>query len=176
MKVNVHNQCLDFKLKYRGCFSAGINWTKRLDVKVNAGYTTRAVLKSPYVASKGSLMYQLQRKHIKYDGQLKPTYILLFVAWKLEGYKELHVCIRLIEYDKRIVWNGYKQEDYYQRYADQLSKYTGPIKNTWLTHDGTVLMTRLGLDFTKRNVLYITISEGTKNSHTRKPVWLDPKM
>jgi hypothetical protein len=38
-------------------------------------------------------------------------------------------------------------------------------------------MTKLELDFTQRNgVLNITISEGVEDEHTKRPVWIDPKM
>jgi hypothetical protein len=76
----------------------------------------------------------------------------------------------LIECDKQIKWNRYKLEEYRQRYASQLSTYTSPIEDTWLMHDGTVLMTRLELNSTQRgDVLNITISEGIKDEHTKIP-------
>jgi hypothetical protein len=105
------------------------------------------------------------------------TYTLLFIALKYEGYKVFRTCVCLIECDKQIKWNLYKLEEYRQRYASQLCTYTGLVEDTWLLQDGTVLMTKLELDFTQGNgVLSITISEGIRDEYTRRPEWIDPKM
>jgi hypothetical protein len=101
-------------------------------------------------------------------------HIRLLVAWKSEGYKNFCVFVHLIECNKWPYWDEIRLEEYYQRYADQLSTYTGPIKDTWLIHDGTVLMTELDLDFTQRDgVLNITISEGSKDEHAKRPEWIN---
>jgi hypothetical protein len=84
---------------------------------------------------------------------------------------------RLIECDKQIKWNSYKLEECRQKYANQLCAYTGIIEDTWLIHDGTVLITKLGLDFTQRDcILNLVISEGVKNGRGRRSVWINPKM
>jgi hypothetical protein len=138
---------------------------------------TSASLTSSWAVFKGGLTYQLQRKCVKSGDQLKSTFTRLFIIWKSEGYKVLRVRVGLIEHDKQIRWNGYKLREYYRRYANQFGTYTEPVRDTWLIHDGTVLMTRLELDFTQRDwVLNITISEGTEDEYARRPVWLDPKM
>jgi hypothetical protein len=143
-------------------------------MKVDAGSIMSAV-STPYLtAFEGSLTYQPQRKHVKSDDQLEPTYTLLFITWKSEGYKELCARVRLIEYDKHIKWNQYKLEEYRQKYHSQLNTYTGPIQNAWLLRDGTVLTTKLELGFALRNgVLDIIISEGVKDDYTRRPEWVD---
>jgi hypothetical protein len=119
-------------------------------------------------------MYELERKHIKPGNRSEPTRILLLIAWKSEGYKKFCVFVHSIESDKRLYWDGIYLEEYHQRYASQLLRYTGPSKDTWLIHDGTVLMTELKLDFTQRDgVLSVTVSEGVKNEHTRRLEWID---
>jgi hypothetical protein len=176
MKVNIHNQCSDFKLKYLIRYWRRLNWNKNLDVEVDTCSMTSAYLTSLLATFEGSLTYQLQRKCDKYDDQLESVSAMLFVAWKSEGYKAPRVHVCLIEYDKRIKWNGYKLGEYYQRYANQLSTYTGPIKDTWLTRNGTILMTRLELDFTQRDgVLNIIISEGVWDGRTKIPEWISPE-
>jgi hypothetical protein len=114
----------------------------------------------------------------KLEGAMS-TYIWLFVAWKSEGYKEFHVFVHLIEYDEWIDWYKLELKTYYQRYANQLSTYTDPVIDTWLTRNGKVFMTKLELDFTQRNrrdgVLNITISERSKDKHAKKLIQLDPK-
>jgi hypothetical protein len=68
-------------------------------------------------------------------------------------------------------------EEYYQRYVSQLCAYTGPIKDTWLIYDGTVLMTRLELDFTQGyDVLNIVISESVMDEHTKRIEWINSEM
>jgi hypothetical protein len=173
MRVNIHNQCSDFKLIDRKYLRRAINWYKEPDVEVDAGSMTNAVLISPRAAFEGALTYQLQKEGVESDDQLESTATLLFVAWKFEGYKVLRACVHLIEYGKQITWNEYKLREYHQRYVNQFSTYTGPIEDTWLTRDGTVLMTRLELDFIQRNgVLNITISEGVKDEHTKRSKWI----
>jgi hypothetical protein len=176
MKVNIHNQCSDFNLGNRKWFKTNSYWDMEPVVEVDAGSTMSAVLRSYLVEFGGAIMYQLQRKCVKSDEQLKSTSTLFCIAWKSEGYKTLRVFVQLIECDKTFDWYKLKLKEYYQRYANQLCAYTDPIEDTWLIHDGTILMTRLELDFTQRdNVLNVFISEGIKDEHTRRPVWLYPE-
>jgi hypothetical protein len=176
-RMNIHNQCSDFKLTNQRSFVNFMNWKKYIDNEVDTGSMTNAVLISSWAAFEGGLTYQLQRKSVKSDNQLESTYTLLFITWKSEGYKELRARVHLIECDKRIEWNQYKLEEYRQRHHSQLNTYTGPIKDTWLIHDGTVLVTRLELNLTQRNgVLNITISEGIKDKHTKRPEWISPEV
>jgi hypothetical protein len=176
MKVNIHNQCLDLKLIDREYLSIGAICDRDPNLEVDTGNIMSVGFKSSLAAFEGILTYELQRKYAESGDQSESTYIRLFVAWKSESYKEFCVCVHLIGYDKKIDWNRIKLEEYYQRYTNQFSTYTGPIKDTWLIHDDTVLMTRLELDFTQRDgVLNIAISEGVKDDHTKKPVWIDLK-
>jgi hypothetical protein len=174
MEVNIHNQCSNLKLTDRGCFSSGAGWNRYPDWEIDTGSMMRADL-IPFLSTfKGVLTYQLQKEHVKPDDQSELPYIRLLMAWKSEGYKKFCMFIHLIECNKQINWNRIKLEEYYQGYASQLCTYTGPIKDTWLMHGGTVLMTRLELDFTQRDgVLNVTISEGVENEHTRIPIWID---
>jgi hypothetical protein len=122
-------------------------------------------------------MYGLQSIYVKFGEQQESTYIQLLVTWKSQGCKELYVGVHLIEYGIQINWCKIRLEEYYQRYTSQLKTYTGPIEDTWLIHDNTVLMTRLEFDFTQRDgVLNITISKGAKNEHTKRPELINSKM
>jgi hypothetical protein len=177
MKMTIHNQCSDFKLKDERSFSSGLSWDKYPDDEVDTGSMISVGLKSPLSALGGILMYRLQKKYVESDDQLESIYTLLFVVWKSEGYKKFSVLVQLIDCDKTFSWRKIDQEEYYQRYVSQLSTYTGPIKDTWLTRGGTVLMTILELDFTQRDgVLSLTISEGIKDDHTKMPELIDPKV
>jgi hypothetical protein len=120
-------------------------------------------------------MYQLQRKRVISDGQPKSTYTLFLVGWKSEGYNELRAFVKLIECDKTFHWCKVGLKEYYQRYANQLCAYTDLIKDTWLTHDDKVLMTKLELGLTQRDgKLNLIISEGIEDEHTRRPIWINP--
>jgi hypothetical protein len=173
MKLNIHNQCKNFKLTYRKWLSSGADWNSEPNWTINTGIMTSADL-TPFLSTfEGVIMYKLERK-----GDKLP-YIWLFVAWKSEGYKEFHVLVHLIEYDEWIDWYKLELKTYYRRYANQLSTYTDSVIDAWLTRDDKVFMTKLELDFTQRNrrdgVLNITISEGVKDKHTKKSIWLDLK-
>jgi hypothetical protein len=176
MEVNIHNQCSNFKLTNQRYFNDFISWNKYADVEVDAGSVTNAALTSFQAEFEGGLMYQLQRKHVKYGDQLKSTCTLLLVSWKSEGYNELRMLVQLIECDETFHWYKIRPKEYYQRYTNQLCTCTDPIRYTWLMHDGTVLKTRLKSDFTKRDgVLNITILEGAKDEDTRRPAWINPE-
>jgi hypothetical protein len=183
MKVRIHNQCSDFKLTNKYCFSRGATWNVRSDAEVGPGNTTITDLIPSMTTFKGVLTYKLQRKHMKSDDQSESLHVRLFIAWKFEGYKKLRVFAHLTEYEKKLTgrdswreWDITKLEEYHQRYINQFSIYTEPIKDTWLINDGTVLMTRLELGFTRRDsVLNITVSEGIRDGYTRKSIWIDPK-
>jgi hypothetical protein len=170
MKVNIHNQCSDFILTKQGNFSHGTNWNSYCNWRVDAGSMMSAALTPLLATSEVALAYKLERKLVRPVNQSESTHILFSVAWKSEGYKKGRVFVHLIEYDEWFDWSRIKLEEYYQKYANQLCTYTDPIRNTWLTHDGTVLMTELELDFTQRDgVLNVTISEGTRDDHTKIP-------
>jgi hypothetical protein len=171
MNVNIHNQCSNFKLTDRKCFSYGAGWNRCSTREIEDGSIMSVELKSSPETFEGVVMYELRRKYVK------STTIQLLVAWKSGWDKEFYVCIRLLECNESFVWNEVRLKEYFQRYARQLSTYTCPVKNTWLMHDSTVLMTRLELTFVKRDGrLNVTISEGIKDHYTKVPTWIGPKM
>jgi hypothetical protein len=66
-KMNIHNQCSDFKLINRECFITPMSWNKKPDAEVDAGRMTSADLSSYWTVFEGSLTYQLQRRHVEYN-------------------------------------------------------------------------------------------------------------
>jgi hypothetical protein len=170
MKVNIHNQCPYFHLMDGRFFSIGIKWDRYPDERIYADGMMSIDLIPLLSIFDGIVTYELERKNVR------STYIRLFVAWKSEGYKKFQVFLHLIEYGKQYVWSKAKLEEYYQRYASQLYTYTYPIIDTWLMPDGTVLKTKLELDFTQRDgVLSVNISEGIRDERTRRPEWFNLK-
>jgi hypothetical protein len=176
MKVNIHNQCSDFKLKYGGYFPNGIgNGNVGLVQEIDTDSMKSIDLEHFLATYEGIVAYALRRKHVKPGNQTESAEILLSVAWKSEGYKNFRVLVHLIEYNKWSYGGVIKMKEYYQRYADQLSTYTGPIEDTWLIDDGIVLMTRLELNFTQRDgVLNVAISEGIGGDRTKRLEWITP--
>jgi hypothetical protein len=170
MKVNIHNQCLDFDLKVRRWFSAGADKNRHSALEVYAGDMKNVNL-IPFLSTFGGVLtYELESKSNKPSNQFKLTHIRLFLVWKSEGYKKFRVFLHMIEYDELIEWNETELEEYYHHYVNQLSTYTDPIKDIWWIRGGIVLMTNLELDFTQRDgVLNITISEGVKDGNAKIP-------
>jgi hypothetical protein len=164
MKVDIHNQCLDFKLTDQKCFSHGAYWNRYPVREVEADGVMSVEFKSPLEAFKGAVVYELRRK------SAESTRIQLFVAWQFDGYKKFYAYAHLLECSESFSWNEIRLKKHYQRYTHQLNRYTSPIKNTWLIHDDTVLMTSLELTFVKRDsILNVTVSEGIKDDCTKKP-------
>jgi hypothetical protein len=177
MKVNIYNQCLNFKLMNRGCFSNGIVQGENLAPEVDTSSMMSVGFRPVPSVFKDVMTYELRRKCVKSSEELDLIHIRFFVVWKTGGHKKLRAYINSVEYEEKLYWNNTRLEEYYQRHASQLYTYTGPIKDTWLMHDGTVLMTELELDFTQRHdVLNITISEGIGDEYTRRPKLINPKM
>jgi hypothetical protein len=175
MKVNIHNQCSNFRLKDRKYLSTGEDWQPYLGEEVDTDHMMRVGFKSPPAMFEDGIMCKLQREHVKPGNQ--STHILLFIGWKSEGYKKLHAFAQLIEYDKHVHWDKYTLKEYYQRYISQISTYIGHIKDTWLIDGNIVLMTRLELDFTQRDgVLNVTISERAEDDYTRRPDKINPEV
>jgi hypothetical protein len=176
MKVNIHNQCLDFKLTCMEYFIRGEILNKYPTREVNANDMTSIELKYTLGMFEGAFICELQKETTKMDNQLESPHISLFVAWKSEDDKEHYTCVKLIECDRAFHWDKTKLKKCYQGYTNQLNTYTGLIKDIWLRPDNTVLMTRLELDFTQRDiVLNITISEGVEDDYTKRPEWIDVK-
>jgi hypothetical protein len=189
MLVNILNQCSDFELTEPGYFSNGAILHNYSTQEMDAT-SMKSVEFIPFLTVfEGGIICKLRRKHVKSDDQSELMSTLLLMGWKSEGYKKLHAFVQLIECDETFRWQNFELKEYYQKYASQLCAYTGPIKDTWLIYDGTVLITGLELDFTQRDgVLNITISDEAKDGegeeksserveddHTKRLAWLSPR-
>jgi hypothetical protein len=176
MYVSIYNQCTVFNLINRGYFSNGAGWCWNPPRRVDAG-NIMSVGWIPFLSTfECVLMYELEREYVKFDNLPELTHVLFVVAWKSESYKKFHVFVHLIKHSEYIDWNEIKLREYYQRHANQLCMYTGPIKDTWLIDDDIVLMTELELDSIQRDgVLDIIVSEGIGDGHIKQPVWVNPE-
>jgi hypothetical protein len=64
MKVNIYNQCSDFKLTFRGYFGNGTNGDENPDEDVDTG-SMKCVDLTPYlVAFEGAIMHKLETKPV----------------------------------------------------------------------------------------------------------------
>jgi hypothetical protein len=175
--VTIRNHCSSLILidrgRDQGHFDNGAYWDSYPAWNIHAGDEKFTSL-IPFLATfEGIIVYELRRKSVYSGKRLSPKHTLLFVAWKFEGYKKFHVFAQLIRCNERFNWNTSMLEEYYRRYVNQFSIYTGPIKDTWLMPDGTVLMTELELNVTQGSgLLNMTISEEISNERTRRLEWI----
>jgi hypothetical protein len=174
--VYIHNQYPSFNLVDPKCFSIGADWNINPNEKIDTGSMMNVDLKSSLATFEGVLICKLQKEDDDTNRQPDLVYTLLSIAWKSEDYKKFHVLVQLIEHGETIRWDKIKAEEHCRRYTNQLGAYAGYIKDTWLLHDGTVLLTELELDFMQRDgILNITISEGIRDEHTKRPIWTSLK-
>jgi hypothetical protein len=176
MKVNIHNQYSGFGLRRLSYINVSAKNVNGPDEEVDAGGMDSFDLIYLRPTFHGIITYILERKNVETGNRPELMDIRLFVAWKSEGYKKFRVFAHLIECDKQLHWSTTELDEYYQRYINQLHIYNGPIEDTWLIPDGTVLKTRLELDFALQDgALNITISEGIRNGRTKRPKSINPE-
>jgi hypothetical protein len=130
----------------------------------------------PDQESIGVLIYKLQRKDINelneeaIYSEDEATSTQIFMVWKVKNSRELYVYSRLIEHDKDHIWN----RDRLMKLAKSYELFNiqhGPIKETWLMHDNTVLMT--GLNMTHEKECYkLEITISSKND-VQRPQHID---
>jgi hypothetical protein len=173
IKEDVPNQYSGSVSKYRGYFSSSAGRNRYFIQEEDDDSVMNDDFRPFHASLEGALICKLQRGSVKSDDQSELIYTL-FIAWKSESYKKFRIFVHLMECDKTFLWDEIKIEEYYQNYASQLSIYTGLIRNTWLMHDGTVLMTELELDFMQGDgELNLTISKGIGYEYTRRPEWIN---
>jgi hypothetical protein len=115
MKVNISNQCSDFKLIGLKYLNSGAQHNGNFAREVDAGSIMSFELTPFRAMFEGALICKLQRKHVKPGNRPEPTDILLLMAWNSEGYKKFRVLVHLIECNKRPYWGLTEPEEYYQR-------------------------------------------------------------
>jgi hypothetical protein len=129
----------------------------------------------------GALMYKLQKKstnQLNKDAiysEEEARHIQLVMFWRVNNSsKEFYIYSLLIERDKNQVWDGDRLIElakyYYLRYTRHES-----IKDTWLMHNNTVLVT--GVNATREESYYkleMTIYEtSVEDNDTRRPRYID---
>jgi hypothetical protein len=127
-------------------------------------------------------MYKLQRKNIdQSNGEVISSETTaaaaactqLIIIWKVKRYSEVRVHLSLIEHDEGHVWDRARLMKLAFGF-ELVNVQHGPIEETYLMRDSTVLMTSLNL--TREEGCYkleMTISEGDIKDDTRRPLYID---
>jgi hypothetical protein len=150
------------------------------DQNVDVGFIAEASFNIDFTQEEyiGVLMYKLQKKHTNQSNENaisnenEVTYIQLVITWKGYKYGKPYVYSFLIEHDKECVWSG----DRLVKLATQNKLFNikhASIKETWLIHDNTVLMTNLNVIREEEYYeLEMTISETSIKYDTRRPWYI----
>jgi hypothetical protein len=143
--------------------------------RVDFGFTTQIGFNiAPGQEPIGVLMYKLQRKNMdeKATSSEEATCIQLFMIWNVNNSREFCIYSHLIEHDKGHVWDKDKLMKLAKCYKLVNIQY-GSIKETWLMHDNTVLMTSLNMIHEEDYELEIIISEGSISDNTQRLKYID---
>jgi hypothetical protein len=122
----------------------------------------------------GALMYELQKKNTDQSanniisGEDEAKCVQLVIIWQVWHFKYVHINSLLITHDRGHVWDKDDLMQLAKRYGACHSH--GPIENTWLIRDNTVLMTSLNAAHEEEYYgLRMTISEGSMKCDTLRP-------
>jgi hypothetical protein len=179
LKLTIHHQLPGIELVSPVYAGDGITCSLSPDQKVNFGSTTQAGFNiDPDQVSTGILMYRLQRESTdKSDEEAiyskeKATCVQLVIIWKANSPKGFCINSFLIDHDKGRVWDKDKLMNLV-KHCKLFNIRHGPIEDTCLMHDHTVLMTNLNIIHEEeRYKLEITISEGSINEGTWRPLYI----
>jgi hypothetical protein len=175
VKLMIHHQCPGIELVSPVYCSNGPTCYLLPDQRVDAGSTVQAGfdIDPGQEWSIGTLIYKLQKKNTDQLDEEETTCIQLIMIWSVNESKEFCVASGLVEHDKDHVWDEDGLIDLSEHYSLFNIQY-GPIEETWLMHDNTVLMTKMGVaceaEYYK---LEITISETSIECDTQRPWYFD---
>jgi hypothetical protein len=176
VKLTIHHQFPGIGLVSPICAGKGITCYLLPDRSVVVGFTTQAGfnINPDENESIGILMYELKRKNTDQPNEEaisnKRVYIQLVMIWKVHKSGRFYVYSFLIEHDNSRVWYEYKLMKLV-RYCKSFIIQHGPIEDTWLMHNNTVLMIRANVTFEEEYYkLEMTISEGSINKDTWR-IW-----
>jgi hypothetical protein len=148
------------------------------DQKVDVGSATQVGLNidPTQVVSIGALMYKLQRKDIDQSNERESTCTQLVIIWKANIYHKFQAVSRLIEHDEDRIWDSDMLMDL-ARYCILYDIEHGPIEETWLMHDNTVLMTGMNATYEEKCYkLEMKISETSVKDDTERPQYINVDM
>jgi hypothetical protein len=141
------------------------------DQRVDVGFTTQVGFDINPDQGLGILMYKLERKNM--DEFDEVTCVQIVIVWRVCTSGEFCIVSDLIEHDKDSIWD----RDRLIRLANCYTLFNmqrGPIEETYLMNDNTVLMTRVNA--TREGGCYklvMTISETSIRDDTQRPRYMD---
>jgi hypothetical protein len=177
-KVNlmIHHQFPGIELVSPICAGKGATCYLSPDQSVVVDSTTQAGFKfNPNRdESIGILTYELKNvKQLNEEVISDGVYIQLVMIWKVHKSGRFYAYSFLIEHDKSRVWKRGELMKLAQHYESFIIQH-GPIEDTWLMHNNTVLMIRANVTFEEEYYkLEMTISEGSINKYTRRIWYID---
>jgi hypothetical protein len=179
VKLIIHHQFPGVELISPVYASDGATCYLSPDQRVNVDSTTQVDFNIDLSQTKsiGILMYKLQRKDFDHANENtisnEATYIQFVVAWEVYESGVFYVYSCLIEHDKDRVWD----RDNLIKLTERCKLYDiqyGPIEETWLMHDHTVLT--ISMNTTREEGCYkleMTISEGSIKDDTQRIQYID---
>jgi hypothetical protein len=171
IKLNIHNQCLNFGLASPVYVTSNeIEFHRPPSYKVCAGDTMRSgfIIMSEN-ESYGALIYRLQRKQPHKSTEIcedTSSNIHLLVVWRIASAK-IYTGALLVEYDRKLGKDDLKK--LYCENINQFRLYLDSATKTWLLDDNIALMITFEV-MNSGHLFDITISEVERNNDTRIPV------
>jgi hypothetical protein len=118
----------------------------------------------------GVVMYRMERKNA--DEFDEATCTQLVIIWMVDRSEKFSIVSHLLMHDKNCVWNSDKLMEL-AKHCRLSNVQHGPIEETWLLHDNTVLMTRVNTTFEEEYYkLEMTISETDIKDDTQRPQYI----
>jgi hypothetical protein len=180
VKLMIHHQFPDIELVSPLYYGNGATCYLSPKQIVNAGFTmqTGFNINSGQKESIGVLMYKLKKDDIDQlneettSSEDETTCTQLFIAWKIDSYKEFWVALDIIKHDKSRVWN----RDGLMELAGRCRLFNvySPVERTWLIHDNKALVINLNVTREEKCCrLEMIIYEGCINKDTQIPWYID---
>jgi hypothetical protein len=172
VKLMIYHECLGIELVSPLCYSNGATY----DIPPNQRIDFDSVMQTKFNIDLSrneficALMYKLMGKNT--NKHHKTTYTHLVTVWKIDKFKRFHLVLHLIEHDKDQVWD----RDRLKRLAEHCKLFStqhDPIKERWLLHNGTRLMTSVNASCEEKYYkLEMTLSS-TTTTDTQRPWYID---
>jgi hypothetical protein len=142
VSLNIHNWCQNINLTSPIYFIHGGRWhvVPDKEIDVDAVMQNRLEFDAGQDILEGALVYRIQKKHAE-SAQDKPKRIWLLVAWNGEYTKELHVCVLLVEHNKRLDEDRLRK--LYKRRWPLLEARANATGGSWTLNNTTKLATTI---------------------------------
>jgi hypothetical protein len=179
IKLNIHNQCLNFDLVSPTYVTDGcLECHRPFDYKVCAGDLTRSGFISKWDNEFYTvLIYRLQRRQRHELNEIsKDTSSVshLLVVWRLSKYNGLNADVLVVEYDEKLIWNEGDLKKLYDKNIDPFRLHPDSVTEIWSLNDSMALIT-ISEIVNEDRIVNITISEIEKYHSMRTPIPIDLK-